>query len=356
MKSFYLVLPSNSCPNTQPNNKASSFKVDFENMIKIPSNYEVALTEYSFDYCPPKETIGDVSLEYTHLLAKTMHQTEYLEVNRKLVNQSKESILSTNFLKVGINKDSKVTFESVSFPFSIEFEMLSRAGFFGSPTQSFVSEGPIYVCPNKIDLKNTTNQLTASIKLRIIETKKKSTRFVLTDYPSFVNSTQLREYHETNTSILFKDLHVNNKGFVSFKLQPEIGHITMDELLSKSLGFYPVLTFNQANVAFVAQNPPAYRKNYTQYFIYASVVEPIIVGGMRAPLLRAIFVHDKIDPNDVINESIDNLMYVPVSMTSINNIEIEIRDDAGKLINFYYGSKSNFTLHFQPQQTLLKNE
>ena len=40
-------------------------------------------------------------------------------------------------------------------------------------------------------------------------------------------------------------------------------------------------------------------------------------------------------------------MYLPISSSCINNIEINIRDDAGRLINFASDTKTTLTLHFK---------
>ena len=77
-------------------------------------------------------------------------------------------------------------------------------------------------------------------------------------------------------------------------------------------------------------------------FIYSNVIEPVLVGGDYVPLLRSIAINS----DGVIHENIVNPMYLPVSSTSINNIEIEIRDDSGYLIDFPYGTKNSITLHF----------
>ena len=47
--SFYAILPSNACPKTQPNNNASNYIIDLENPIQFEGNWEVALTEYTFN-------------------------------------------------------------------------------------------------------------------------------------------------------------------------------------------------------------------------------------------------------------------------------------------------------------------
>ena len=49
---FYVVLPSNACADTQPDNHASKYIVDWNNPIILdnPSKWKVALTEMTFNH------------------------------------------------------------------------------------------------------------------------------------------------------------------------------------------------------------------------------------------------------------------------------------------------------------------
>lgn len=71
--SFYVVLPSNSCPRSRPDNNASYYLVDYENAINLKDdNWEVAMTEFVFNYCPQTIRKGS-KIEYK---TKELHQTE----------------------------------------------------------------------------------------------------------------------------------------------------------------------------------------------------------------------------------------------------------------------------------------
>ena len=80
-------------------------------------------------------------------------------------------------------------------------------------------------------------------------------------------------------------------------------------------------------------------------FIYSNIVEPIIVGYSKVPLLKTIWI-EKHEP-EVFQISADNPMYSLISTTCINNIEINIHDDSGKFIKFPLDSKTHLTLHFR---------
>jgi len=85
-------------------------------------------------------------------------------------------------------------------------------------------------------------------------------------------------------------------------------------------------------------------------YIYASICQPIYVGHTLVPLLKNVFV-DSSDDNKRVgharNSIVYNSMYIPVASTSFNSIEINIRNDAGKIITFPHGAISVLTVHFK---------
>lgn len=72
-----------------------------------------------------------------------------------------------------------------------------------------------------------------------------------------------------------------------------------------------------------------------------------MVGDTHVPLLKSIWLENKYETNDLIYISMDNPMYLPVATSCINNIEINIRDDSGRLIKFAKDTVSSLTLHFR---------
>ena len=85
-------------------------------------------------------------------------------------------------------------------------------------------------------------------------------------------------------------------------------------------------------------------------YIYANICKPIHVGHQRAPLLKNIFVDASTDANihgHARNLAIHNPMYIPVAATSVDHIEINIRNDAGRIITFPKGGITLLTLHFK---------
>jgi len=84
-------------------------------------------------------------------------------------------------------------------------------------------------------------------------------------------------------------------------------------------------------------------------YIYASICAPIQVGNVRAPLLKTIWIKPsrRFALNEIKHLDFENPMYVPVSGSNFNSIEINIRLDSGELVPFNYGSVTSLTLHFK---------
>ena len=84
--------------------------------------------------------------------------------------------------------------------------------------------------------------------------------------------------------------------------------------------------------------------NCQSLFVYCDILEHVIVGDTKAPLLRSISVSGK--PGDIVREIYDKPLYVPIQKKHFESIEIDIRSDFGEPVPFVNG-KSLMTLHFR---------
>ncbi|GBN96296.1 hypothetical protein AVEN_198414-1 [Araneus ventricosus] len=67
-------------------------------------------------------------------------------------------------------------------------------------------------------------------------------------------------------------------------------------------------------------------------YIYTDIIQPEMVGGVFAPLLRIVTVKGK--DGDMIHEIFDRLHYCPVSRKNFQSIEIVIRTHTGRFVSF----------------------
>jgi hypothetical protein len=81
-------------------------------------------------------------------------------------------------------------------------------------------------------------------------------------------------------------------------------------------------------------------------YVYSDIVEPHIVGDVRAPLLRIVKIPSvKVHGLSAV-ATYDSPYYMPLGKREFSQIEIELRDVAGNLLPFTKGT-SIVTLHFK---------
>ena len=124
--SFYMVLPSNACPLTQPNNKANSYRIDWESALQFDGDWKVALTEFSFNYAPiTMSTPSEIHYTSLEIVAYSLMSDEsgMFRVNNE--KNYKDDKLGIYY------QDQKLVFESKSMGFTIVFDTIEYANRFG---------------------------------------------------------------------------------------------------------------------------------------------------------------------------------------------------------------------------------
>ena len=102
--------------------------------------------------------------------------------------------------------------------------------------------------------------------------------------------------------------------------------------------------FRPANSVITLHNTYNTEVNCQSLFVYCDILEHVIVGDTKAPLLCSISVSGK--HGDIVREIYDKPMYVPIQKKHFESIEIDIRTDFGEPVPFVNG-KSLMTLHFR---------
>ncbi len=86
------------------------------------------------------------------------------------------------------------------------------------------------------------------------------------------------------------------------------------------------------------------RRGFEPLYIYSSIVEPRIVGGKIAPLLRIVPITGS--HGEMVTTRFDHVEYIPLLSREFGSVETEIRDDTGRPVPFERG-KVTVTLHFR---------
>lgn len=97
--------------------------------------------------------------------------------------------------------------------------------------------------------------------------------------------------------------------------------------------------------------PQQFSRGVGSMYVYCNLCSETRVGDSFVPLLKQIVLrptkqHDEMRGMVEII-TMDSPMYVPVKLTTINTIEIEVRTNVGDYFPFLEGSVTTLTLHFK---------
>lgn len=335
---FYLVLPSNSCPSTQPNNTANNFTVDYPNNFKFEGhNWEVGLSEFSCLYSHA-DTLGEVVLKYT-VRGDIMFPVVMFYRNKEL-----RVSVSNDKITLKLNEKKQLVIE-YGAPFYIRFDSVKTAIKCG-----FENKVEVAIGGKLTAIASLPDNMEVDIDIFVIHAGvEKEYTMIFNEGMVFNHINDLAEYFQTHCKRIFVDFSIARNLKVELQMEIDIKEITLDSKLKKLLGFNVAKIINDKNQKIQADDKPNIKSTYDSFYIYSNIVDPIYVGDALVPLLRNIWLENKRDSEygDLIYHSFDRPMYLPVSSIVINKIEINIRADCGKLINFIPNSKTSVTLHFR---------
>ena len=226
-------------------------------------------------------------------------------------------------------------------PFEIIFSTTADAKRLGFTDLRNVFNDTVKI--NLSTLPKTNNLVEFKFKLSYFEITEHA--YTFKDNLYITDLEQLQTYLADNCSDILTVFELQKDKVFRFSINSNLSQVKFDANLTKTLGLTkPVCTQNEQICE--GTNKPKILKHHQQMFIYSNIVEPVIVGDSSVPLMKSIWI-EKHDQDEVVQINVENPMYLPVSTSCINNIEINIRDDSGQLIEFPKGSKTHLTLHFR---------
>ena len=336
-----MVLPSNSCPDTQPDNKASKFIVDFENSINLMGIWQVAMIDVLMYYTPA--TIRkDSYINYLHNFSGTT--TETVSISREgMILEMKPHTLKW----VSISIYEKRLYIKSKYVFEVLFAHQNEAREWGfkSKFNSVLNNQNEYISysANELLEQNVLNT-TLSIKVQV-ENGSIWETFVFKEDINLNSCGEVESHLKTKCQKVFKTVKLEENNILSFTFQDYIQKAVFDKHLAMVLGFTKT-EFNLKDDKGVF--PIKLNNAFNQIYIYSSIVEPIIVGSDRVPLLKCVWIDaSKHKHGEPVYFAPAVPMYLPISSSCINKIEVNIRDDSGKPIELSFGAKTILTLHFK---------
>ena len=116
--------------------------------------------------------------------------------------------------------------------------------------------------------------------------------------------------------------------------------MVFSDTLARVLGFRGT-TFEQGKVY---RGKLSMGNDPSTMYVYCDPIEHVIVGDVRAPLLRTFGMEKS--SNDVVHRTFPNMVYVPIQKKQFDTIEVNIMTDTGEPMPFAPG-KSTVLLHFR---------
>ena len=340
MTDFYVIVKSDSY--SYPDNTSANFRVSWENDIKVEGNWEAALTTLSIFR---KTSTKQLSL-VNRSIVFFVQGSEWYEF--KIVKENKEYQLINlgRFKGIGYKAsivNDRFTITCPKTDFTVAFTSLELAKKYGFTSAKVTSDSNNYI--TALNPFNHTVEDSDKFEIWYDEGNDEHYRKLIFEDDIPINSLpELRKYILERSSLIFSDIIIE-RNQLRFILYKDISKLFFDKELSNDLNISFKL-FQQPDIIKTGNMKTFERKNL-QIYVYSDLIESIIVGDTKAPLLRTVWIEEKHVSPRVIFVPIKNLMYLPISKNSINNFEFNLRNDGGDFLELYDTKNIVLTIHLR---------
>lgn len=330
----YLTLPSNTTDFAS--NSTSSFRVKLPYGLDFQGNWEVALTEitYPVSWNTIKLTEGKIEIIYKHNGQLLSLQTR---VQPGFYNDIEELVKA---IKYALEK------ESLKLPhrlFMVDFAMYrltklkqNNRDVFNEWEKLGYSYNDIFQRPNLIPeptgegtgevLQKLGHNLARSDNKRHLKLEENLlARAVKIDYSEMIKRVELKI--DTKT----------------------INMIKFDPVLQFTLGFQRDRILNTENN--LADYNSDISAGITTFYIYCSIVESQCIGNSLEQILRTVPLTENNKLGNVVYKEFLSPHYINLLSKSFDTIQVDLRDDSGKLVDFQFG-KVILKIHFRRKSLL----
>ena len=144
---------------------------------------------------------------------------------------------------------------------------------------------------------------------------------------------------------LFAEFSANRNGRISFRLSTDTYEnieIQFSPPLARMMGFVGNVRYSVNSMAKKA--PHMAIGEFASMYVYCDLLEHVIVGDTKAPLLRIVDLTQKAYGN--VHHIMNPILYVPLQIKNFDTVEMNIMTDTGVAVPFADG-KSYVVLEFR---------
>lgn len=403
---YHIVLPSNACWKTHPDNTPSKYTVSWETPYQLYdlSRWRVAMTEITFNHIITSIN-PNYGIEYGRLITDqlsfkldiqkhpiiegqynvsfktrkfngdmwpTFHselvKVENVEKEKKSVhyklrfscmqyfeitymsNEIRTLLGMENNVNLNAQREENVTFDDEELRWELIGNDIIKSSAFEA--------GDGYVTLSTEDIYRMTTR-EKQIHIKMIATNEQYVRqeaFYFTENKYFSTIPSLVDYvnQQLPSYILKQPLSydMSSKRCNIMLNEEEVKHVRFLNGFNYVLGFEN-MQYDANNQIHVGAYKPQLTLGLRCMYIYASICKPIQVGDVQVPLLQTVWPDDqrqgggKYSLFQTHTATIERPMYLGVNTSSINSIEINIRSDSGEFVSFPPNSITSIKLHLK---------
>ncbi len=359
--SFYIILPSNT---NVDGNKTNSFRVRLPHKLQFNSEWLVGLAVLVYPHSWP--SLGTTTQQYLNVVWKTGEKILIELPSNTFTNPNEVSTVLSKSLQSGSEKlAQKVRTAQDSFLHAVDRARNRAKTEYAKLAEELATRmepsSQIQDIEEVSDLESAEKTLERAARESLKESEGKipseedlynkylNEEIALLDDEDrgILDQTKLKglepwvhAYRRVNFSCRLVFDSTSNR--FTFNLdQGFIERIEMSEQLSYILGFDQ----QQLTETTTAKNMPDLKGGVSSFYVYApGLIEPMMVGDVTAPVLRAVTIRGK--PDEIIEEQFIGIQYHKLLTKEIGEIFIEIRASNGALMPFMFGN-CTLTLHFR---------
>lgn len=334
MTQQYITLPSNTSDFSS--NRTNSFRVKLPYAFSFHGDWKVALSEiqYPVSWNNVKVTDGNIWIVYNH---------------------NNTRILLKFQVKSGFYNDINELVHAVNYALTLEGQNL--------PNTLYLADLAIYKIAKlkKLDyaaflqwkqLGYTYHELFEDPDLVPNVSKPPEGDFLVQLHNNMVNSGLNRHKIEVSNSLITEVNLTYNSGNkrVELQLDPKsINRIYFDPALTFMLGFKKDRALTDEKI--IADYNSDVSGGLNSFYIYCNIVESQCVGNSLQRLLRTVPLTEDNKLGNIVHKDFWAPHYVGLLNKNFDTVEIEIRDNNGKLIEFQFGEVI-LKLHFRKKPLL----